>query len=185
MAGGSYNLYFLAPTTGQTVFNTRYNSYTAVKGIITVSPPAQQDIIDLMQMGCIPVTTDGGGRLLGQAISAPLNSVTDIVFAMTPWAQQKCRVTKITVTNASANLSGASIAGEIWTGPAGTGTAIVTTITTPMAALTTALIAEDLALSATPAAAINPAGLQLRLLLSSADANPDTADFYVFGDIYL
>lgn len=182
---GSFNLYFLAPTTGQTVFNTRANSYTAVKGIITVSPPAQNDILDLMQMGCVPVTTDGGGRLLGQAIGAPLNSTNDIIFAMTAWVQQKCRVTKITVTNASANLSGASIAGEVWTGPGGSGTALVSTITTPMAALTTALIAEDLALVATPAAAINLPGLQLRLLLSGADANPDTADFYVFGDVYL
>ena len=182
---GSFNLYFLAPTTGQTVFNTRANSYTAVKGIITVSPPAQNDILDLMQMGCVPVTTDGGGRLLGQVIGAPLNSTNDIIFQMTAWVQQKCRVTKITVTNASANLSGASIAGEIWTGPAGSGTALVSTITTPMAALTTSLIAEDLALVATPAAAVNLPGLQLYLKLSSADADADTADFYVFGDVYL
>ena len=81
---GSFNLYFLAPTSGQTVFNTRYNSYTAVNGLITVSPPAQLDIIDLMNMGCIPVTTDGGGRLLGQLIGANMNVTTDQPFAMTP-----------------------------------------------------------------------------------------------------
>ena len=182
---GSFNLYFLAPTSGQTVFRTRYNSYTAVNGVITVSPPVQWDIVDLMQMGCIPITVAGGGQLLGTCIGAKLNQTTDNVFAMSPWAQQKCRVTKITVTNASANLSGASIAGEVWTGPTGSGTALVSTITTPMAALTTALIAEDLALVATPAAAVNLPGLQLYLKLSSADADADTADFFAFGDVYL
>lgn len=182
---GSFNLYFLAPTTGQTVFQTRGNSYTAVNGIITVSPPAGYDIVDLMQMGCIPVTTDGGGRLLGQLIGVKLNTTTDNIFAMTAWVQQKCRITKITVTNASANLSGAGVAGEIWTGPGGGGTAIVATITTPMAALTAPAIAEDLALAATPAAATNAPGLQLYLKLSGADANPDTVDIYVYGDVFL
>lgn len=180
MAGGSYNLYFLAPTSGQTVFQTRFNTYTAVHGLITVSPPSQYDIVDLMQMGCIPVTNLGGGQLLGTLIGAALNSTSPQYFSMTAWAQMKCRPTKITVTNASANLSGAGIEGELYNAA---GTAIVSTITTPMAALTSATVAEDLTLAVT--AATQAAGLSMYMTLADADADADTADFYIFGDIYL
>lgn len=178
---GSFNLYFLAPSSGQTVYNTRYNSYTAVNGIITVSPPSQWDIVDLMQMGCIPVTYDGQ-RLLGQLIGANMNVTTDQAFAMTPWAQGKWRPTKITAINASISLTTA--AGGIYPAKSKGGTAVVTS-GQAYSGLTGATLALDLTIDTVPAETVYAANQQWYLSLTTGQGAAATADLYIFGDVYL
>jgi hypothetical protein len=217
------------------VYQTRGARYTAdANGVVTVPSPVNQDIMDLLNEGLIPLgvtqalsntnaTTDptassdntlgygigsvwlntstgvewrcisavtstavwvphvSAAMLLGRIIGANMNVTTDQPFVMTNWAAlNPFRITKITAKNASTSLTTA--AGGVYPSATKGGTAIVAA-GQAYTALTAATIALDLTLAV--GTTVYAKGGSPILSLTTGQGGAATADFYLFGDVYV
>lgn len=209
-------------------FQTRGGSYSSDTNKV-VSGVAANDVMDMINSGCVPMMPNMQGRdnfaattapvatsdtaagyavgsrwldtttgvlwtctdatanaaiwrsaimLLGRMIGANFNVTTDNVIPLFIPATAAYKLTKVTVTNASVNLTTA--AGGVYTAVTKGGVALVAA-TQVYTALTTAAKSLDLTLAAA-AAVTNPAGTLLYLNLTTAQGAPATADIYVYGD---
>jgi hypothetical protein len=116
--------------------------------------------------------------LIGRMIGANFNVTTDNVIPLLIPATAAYKVAKITVTNASVNLTTA--AGGVYNAATKGGVALVAA-TQVYTALSTAAKSLDLTLAAAAAITL-PAGTLLYLNLTTAQGAPATADIYVYGD---
>lgn len=112
--------------------------------------------------------------LLGKIIGANFNSTADQVISI-PFSSW--HPTRVTVTNASANLTTA--AGGLYTGASKTGTAVVAA-----AQVYSALTASGKHLDATVAAVDRQSANPIYLSLTTAQGAPATGDVYVWGLVY-
>jgi Tfp pilus assembly protein PilV len=217
----------LAPNAYQS-FQTRGGSYASDANKV-VSGVAANDVMDMINSGCVPMmpnlqgrdnfasagapgttsdTTQGyaiGSRwidtntgllwtctdattnaavwrpavpLIGRLIGANMNATTDQAIPLFVPATAAYKVAKITVTNASANLTTA--VGGFYTATSKGGVALVAN-TQVYTALSTAGKSLDVTLAAA-AAITNAAATPLYLSLTTAQGTAATADVYVFGD---
>lgn len=177
---------FLAPPTGQSAFNARNGFYSAVNGIISMSPYNSLDASYLIAAGAIPLGAVEAplvcsGVLLGRLLGANMNVTTDQPFALTQWALLNAfRITKITAKNASISLTTA--VGGIYPAASKGGTAVVAN-TQAYSGLTSAALALDLTLAA--GTTVYSAAQALYLSLTTAQGAAATVDLYVFGDLYI
>lgn len=154
-------------------------NYTADANGILASVD-NNDVSALERAGCLEMPV-WGNNFIGKLIGANMNVTTDQAITLYVPAAAKFRVTKITAENASTNPSTA--VGGVYNAVSKGGTAMVAaTQTYAMAAATTAF---DLTVAAGPGATVQAAGTQLYLSLTTAQGGAATADFYVFGDVYL
>ena len=117
-----------------------------------------------------------GAILLASYAGVNLNAGTNVDLQITlPDTPTKFRVRAIAVTNAFINPTTARYA--IWTGAAGTGTNIVTTVTPSMSS---AAVVTDLSINSTNA--ISGTG-NLYLYLTTPQGAAATMDIYIYGDI--
>jgi hypothetical protein len=121
-------------------------------------------------------------RFLGRLLAANMNIVTDQAIALYVPATAPFRVTKVTAKNASLSLTTA--VGGLYTAASKGGTAVVAA-TQAYSSLGTSAQALDLTIAATPGNTVLAGGTPLYLSLSTAQGASASADFYVFGDIYL
>jgi hypothetical protein len=170
-------------------YSTRQGtSYTAdANGMVTVTNPTNHDIQDLQVFGLIPVASLAAGALLGKLIGANMNVTTDQPLVLSALAnQQSFRVTKITVKNASANMSSAgnhNAAGGIYPAVSKGGTLIVLA-TQAYTALAAPNLALDLTIDTVPATTVYAPATPLIFSLTTALGAACTADIYALGDVY-
>jgi hypothetical protein len=123
----------------------------------------------------------GAGMLLGRIIGANMNIATDQPFVLTNWAAlNPFRITKITAKNASTSLTTA--AGGVYPAASKAGTAIVASAQA-YSALSAATIALDLTLAV--GTTVYAKGGAPILSLTTGQGGAATADFYLFGDVYV
>jgi len=125
--------------------------------------------------GAVASTCGGMQRRLGTIRGANFNSTADQAIAITSTITAY-RVTKITVTNCSANLTLA--AGGIYPTTSKGGTALVA-LTQVYTALSAAAIALDLTLAVT---STRYTAANLYLSLTTGQGSAATCDLYLFGD---
>ena len=134
--------------------------------------PGQDAILPSLLTQAAPSTAQYQG-LLGSLVGADMNVVTDQAISINA---QSYRITKITVTNASVNMTNAD--GGIYPAAAKAGTAIVAAAQI-YTALTAATIALDLTLN-DPNTILSAATIYFSL--TGAQGAPATADIYIYGD---
>lgn len=117
------------------------------------------------------------GDLLGFKLGLNMNVTTDQAITMVNGAS-KFRISKITVLNASVDLTTA--AGGVYPAASKAGTALVAN-SQVYTALSLPAYAVDLTLVATPAKTVYAATQALYLSLTTAQGAAATADVYVFG----
>jgi len=117
----------------------------------------------------------GQSGILGKLVGANMNVTTDQAIAI---SAAKYRITRITVTNASASLTLA--AGGVYPAAAKGGTAIVAAGQL-YTALTVALLALDLTLAV--ASTVYSAVPSIFFSLTTAQGAAATADIYIYGDV--
>lgn len=117
------------------------------------------------------------GDLIGHKLSANMNVTTDQAITMMDGGT-KFRVTKITVLNASIDLTTA--AGGVYTAASKGGSALVAA-GQAYTALSNTAYAVDLTIAATPGKTVWAAGQALYLSLTTAQGAAATADIYVYG----
>jgi CubicO group peptidase (beta-lactamase class C family) len=145
-------------------------------GIIDNAAP--NDILALVQAGCQQLGVKSG--LIGRLLNANMNSTADQAISL--WQGQAFRVTKITVTSATAALTTA--AGGIYTGGSKTGTALVAA-SQVYSALSAGNIALEPTIDATGGALFFGAAQGLYLSLTTAQGAAATADIFIYGDVGL
>jgi hypothetical protein len=167
----------LSPITFKSYIVSSGNVYTADQYGIIPNVTMGQDVTDLTSAGCT-LLNPSPTNLLGKLIGANFNSAADQQIPCL--SQNKARVTKITVTNASISLTTA--AGGIYQAAAKAGSPLVAS-GQAYSALTGALLALDLTL-ALPSLVLAAGFSPLYLSLTTAQGAAATADVYVWGDQY-
>lgn len=166
----------------------------------TTSPAATDDTTDDYAVGSLWLNTTTGGLwickaategaavwmpvandLLGFKIGVNMNATTDQAITMVNGGH-KFRISKITVLNASVDLTTA--AGGVYPAASKGGTAIVAN-SQAYTALSATNYALDLTLVATPAKTVYAADQALYLSLTTAQGAAATADIYVFGQRFI
>ena len=166
----------------------------------TTSPVATDDTTDDYAVGSLWMNTTAGGLwicksaaegaavwmpaagdLLGFKLGLDMNVTTDQQITMVNGGA-KFRISKITVLNASIDLTTA--AGGVYPSASKGGTAIVAN-TQVYTALSNSAYAVDLTLVATPAKTVYAATQALYLSLTTAQGAAATADVYVFGQRFM
>jgi hypothetical protein len=159
------------------VTNTRY--LANAQGFI--ANVANNDVADLLDNGCLPVTLGlGAGALIGKLIGANMNVTTDQLITMYLPSGALWRPTKITVTNASLSLTTA--AGGVYPAASKGGTAIVAA-TQAYSALTAAALSLDLTIVAGTLPTVYSV-TTIYFALTTGQGAAATADLYVYGDVY-
>lgn len=110
-------------------------------------------------------------------VAVDLNATGDTEVTI-PNGERKYRVSKVLVTNASANLSGGSLEYGIFTAASAAGTAVVADGVNS----STSLTATTKVVSPTVAQADTTTSSTLYINVSVANGTAATADFYIFID---
>jgi hypothetical protein len=171
----------LSATTDPTVSNDNTMDYAPGSAWLNTNTGVEWECLSSATGAAVWVPKVSSDMLLGRLIGANMNETTDQSFVMTNWAAlNPFRITKITAKNASVSLTTA--AGGVYPVASKGGTAIVAAAQV-FSTLTAAAIALDLTLAA--GTTVYPKGGKAILSLTTAQGAAATADFYLFGDIYV
>jgi hypothetical protein len=156
-------------------------TYTAdAQGVIT--SVAANDIKDLRAAGCEQVGVGGhAGVLIGRLLGANMNSTADQAISLFVDPGVPFRVTKVTAKKASISLTTAQ--GTLYTAASKGGTAYGVS-TDPFSAMTGSTVARDVPITGV-SNTVQSAGATIFLALTTAQGAAATADFYVYGDLYI
>lgn len=181
--GFSQSLSNLTATTDPSVSNDNTQDYGVGSKWVNTSTGVEWQAVSVSTGAAVWVPLVSSGMLLGRLIGANMNVTTDQPFVMTNWsALNKCRITKVTCKNASVSLTTA--AGGIYSAASKGGTALVASGQV-YSSLTAATLALDLTIASTPGLTVQAAGYAPILSLTTGQGTAATADFYLFGDIYV
>jgi hypothetical protein len=173
----------LSATTDPGVANDNTQDYGVGSKWLNTATGVEWQAITVATGAAVWVPLVSAGMLLGRIIGANMNVTTDQPFIMTSWAAlNKCRITKVTCKNASVSLTTA--AGGIYSAASKGGTALVASGQV-YSNLTAATLALDLTIASTPGLTVQAAGYAPILSLTTGQGTAATADFYLFGDIYV
>lgn len=181
--GFAQSLSNLNATTDPGVTNDNTQDYGVGSKWVNTSTGVEWQAVSVSTGAAVWVPLVSSGMLLGRIIGANMNVTTDQPFVMTNWAAlNKCRITKVTCKNASVSLTTA--AGGIYSAASKGGTALVASGQV-YSSLTAATLALDLTIASTPGLTVQAAGYAPILSLTTGQGTAATADFYLFGDIYV
>jgi hypothetical protein len=171
----------LSATTDPGVSNDNTQDYAPGSAWLNTSTGVEWLCVSAATGAAVWVPHVSSGMLLGRLIGANMNETTDQPFVLTSWAAlNPFRITKITAKNASVSLTTAE--GGLYPAAAKGGTAIVAS-TQLFSTLTAAAIALDLTLAVPNT--VYAKGGEAVLSLTTAQGAAATADFYLFGDVYV
>ncbi len=168
----------VAATTDPAASNDSTQDYAVGSLWVNVTFGGTYMCVDATAAAAKWVSMDRG--LLGRLIGANMNVTTDQAIPMFV-GNSAFRVTKVSVKNASISLTTA--AGGIYSAASKGGDAIVAAAQA-YTALTTAALATNLTVAATPGNTVYAKTVVPTLSLTTAQGAAATADVYVWGDLF-